>query len=727
MWRILLKAVPKNLRRDFWTYLLMGLLVAAGMYIASAFAGLSYSYIAAGEANDILSNREDGQFQVTAPLSRQEEQAITQRGYTLERAFYFDTEQEDGTILRVMKTRQSVDRIILDDGTLPQSAGEAVAEKCYAYHHELQTSDTVRVAGTDLRISGIGSVTDYDSPSVGMNDFSSNSETFGIVFVTEEDYRQLLAKLGSDTREIYVYAYRLAEEAEDSDLQELIVKDLGLLPRLVTFVPLENNVRMGSARSDNYPYGFVGLVTGIGLLVLISLVFFLRIQYSLDQQSRSIGALLAMGVKKRDIFPMLLLPFALVAFAGGLAGFGLSRVFTLEEMGGATRYYSIPEVPMITHPLIFLYCAVMPPVVCTLVNLMLIRKKIAQPVVSLLTSSGEGKKGGTKGIIAAMAVGSLIAATIFMAGRGVGLYCTTVKERLPEEIRYGYVYELGGEQTECPAGAHGAYRYTFSTEDHGYIRDIQFLGVEDGNPYFGAQVAELDGGVVISSAVATRFGLRPGDTLEVTDPLTMEPHRFDIRGVTDYSLMLTVFMEIGDLRAYLQKDGIAYNTFYSDTPLPFRKDQLFSSATKEELISPLEALEPEVQSSRNLFCLLAVLFYSVMIIYLVQFIVVRSRRDIACLSAFGYRAGEQLRFAADRLIAVACISGAVCLFLGYRISLLAMPYLIAATPIALMIDYHLPEYLVHFAGMLVIILAAVLLGLKRVAGTDSLYYLRSRE
>ena len=727
MWRILLRAVPKNLRRDLGTYLLMGLLVAAGMYIASAFAGLSYSYIAAGEANDILSNREDGQFQVTAPLSLQEEQALTQRGYTLERAFYFDEEQEDGTILRVMKTRQSVDRIILDDGTLPQSAGEAVAEKCYAYHHELQVSDTVRVAGTDLRISGIGSVTDYDTPSVGMNDFSSNSNTFGIVFVTEEDYRQLLAKLGSDTREIYVYAYRLAEGMEDSDLHTLLVKDLGLLPRLVTFVPEANNTRMEAARSDNYPYGFVGLVTGIGLLVLISLVFFLRIQYSLDQQSRSIGALLAMGVKKRDIFPMLLLPFALVAFAGGLAGFALSRVFTLEEMGGCTRYYSIPEVPMITHPLIFLYCAVMPPVVCTLVNLMLIRKKMAQPVVSLLTSSGEGKKGGTKGIIAAMAVGSLIAATIFMAGRGVGLYCTTVKERLPEEIRYGYVYELAGEQAECPAGAHGAYRYTFSTEDHGYIRDIQFLGIEDGNPYFGTQAAGLDGGVVISSAVATRFGLRPGDTLEVTDPLTMEPHRFDIRGVTDYSLMLTVFMEIGDLRAYLQKDGIAYNTFFADTPLPFRKDQLFSSATKEELISPLEALEPEVQSSRNLFCLLAVLFYSVMIIYLVQFIVVRSRRDIACLSAFGYRAGEQLRYAADRLIAVACISGAVCLFLGYRVSLLAMPYLIAATPIALMIDYHLPEYLVHFAGMLVIILAAVLLGLKRVAGTDSLYYLRSRE
>ena len=727
MWRILLKSVPKNLRRDLGTYLLMGLLVAAGMYIAAAFSGLTYSYVTAGEKNDVLSNREDGQFRVTAPLSQQDEQAITQRGFTLERAFYFDTVQEDGTILRVMKTRQSIDRIVLDNGTLPQSPGEAVLEKCYAFHHNLHVSDTVRAAGTDLRISGIGSVSDYDSPNVGMNDFSSNSNTFGIIFATEEDYRELLTKLGHDTREIYVYAYRLAEGTKDSDLRDLLGKDLGLTSRLVTFVPLANNTRMCASRSDNYPYAFVGVMTGIGLLVLISLIFFLRIQHSLDQQSRSIGALLAMGVKKRDIIPMLLLPFALVAFAGGLAGFVLSRIFTLEEMGGATRYYSIPNVPMITHPLIFLYCAVMPPVVCTLVNMMLIRKKMAQPVVSLLTSSGEGKKGGYKGIIAAMAVGSLVAATIFMGGRGVGLYSTSVKDRLPEEIRYGYVYELDREQTELPAGAQGAYRYTFSADDHGYLRDIQFLGIEEGNPYFDVQTAGLDGGVVISSAVATRFGLRPGDTLVVNDPLTMETHRFNIRGTTDYSLMLSVFMEIGELRAYLQKDGIAYNTFYSDTPLPFRKDQLFSSSTKEALISPLDTLEPEVQSTRDLFCLLAVLFYSVMIIYLIQFTVVRSRRDIACLSAFGYRAGEQLRFAAGRLIAFACICGAVSLFLGFRVSYWVMPYLIASTPIALIIDYHLPEYLTHFAGMLAIVLAAVLLGLKRVTGTNSLYYLRSRE
>lgn len=219
------------------TYILMGVLVAVGMYIAAASAGLTYSYYMAYEENNRISNSEDGQFEVMEPLNTQEEQAIRQRGYTLERAFCFDAVLDNDSVLRVTKPRQSIDCIVLDDGTLPQTDTEAVLEKCYAYYHELGVSDSVRVADKSLRISGIGSVSDYDMPSVRMSDFSSDSEAFGLIFVTEDCYQRLLSALGSNTRESYVYAYKLAEGTSDADLRRLLVDDLGLLPRLRTFVP----------------------------------------------------------------------------------------------------------------------------------------------------------------------------------------------------------------------------------------------------------------------------------------------------------------------------------------------------------------------------------------------------------------------------------------------------------------------------------------------------------
>jgi hypothetical protein len=115
MWKILLKTVPVNLRRDMGTYILMGLLVAVGMYIAAASAGLTYSYYMAYEENDRISNSEDGQFEMMEPLNTQQEQAIRQRGYTLERAFSFDVVLDNKSVLRVMKPRQSIDRIMLDN------------------------------------------------------------------------------------------------------------------------------------------------------------------------------------------------------------------------------------------------------------------------------------------------------------------------------------------------------------------------------------------------------------------------------------------------------------------------------------------------------------------------------------------------------------------------------------------------------------------------------------
>ena len=124
----------------------MGFLVAVGMYIATASAGLTYSYCMAYEENGRVSNSEDGQFEMMEPLDAQQEQAIRQRGYTLERAFSFDVVLDNKSVLRVMKPRQSIDRIVLDKGTLPQTDMEAVLEKCYAYYHELDVSDSVRVA-----------------------------------------------------------------------------------------------------------------------------------------------------------------------------------------------------------------------------------------------------------------------------------------------------------------------------------------------------------------------------------------------------------------------------------------------------------------------------------------------------------------------------------------------------------------------------------------------------
>ena len=85
----MLEILRNNIRRDLYrnrvTYLLMGLLIAVGMYIASSLAAITYSYNLVCEQNYIDSNYQDGQFSLKKPLTDSEESSLEKQGYGLER------------------------------------------------------------------------------------------------------------------------------------------------------------------------------------------------------------------------------------------------------------------------------------------------------------------------------------------------------------------------------------------------------------------------------------------------------------------------------------------------------------------------------------------------------------------------------------------------------------------------------------------------------------------
>ncbi len=99
----------------------------------------------------------------------------------------------------------------------------------------------------------------------------------------------------------------------------------------------------------------------------------------------------------------------------------------------------------------------------------------------------------------------------------------------------------------------------------------------------------------------------------------------------------------------------------------------------------------------------------------------------AVLYAFGYSGIELTLEFIGKLIVFSIISAAVCLPAGYYFSKLMMPEFVASTPIGLMIDYHMSEYLINFAIVVIIIGLSAIPGLIRIINTNSLYYLRSRE
>ena len=221
---------------------------------------------------------EDGQFTLFATLSDTEMYRLQDRGITIEAHFYLDFEIEDGSVLRIFADRQSIDRVQADFGRLPRQDGEILLEKRYASEHGISIDDTIQIQGCFFNVCGIGSSPDYEAPYRHVSDSVIDSSRFGTGFVGEPDYQMLKKMNRSIQAEEYTYAYLLGDETAEAQLKEAL-RDSSMpdnfdvnIPKLIQYLPAEDNIRIGSAAADVVINKSAGLLAGVVLIVLFAYV-----------------------------------------------------------------------------------------------------------------------------------------------------------------------------------------------------------------------------------------------------------------------------------------------------------------------------------------------------------------------------------------------------------------------------------------------------------------------
>ena len=217
--KILNKRLLRDLLKNFGRYLAMMLLIMLGIYVVVSIVG-SAEMVIRGTENFRNKNKvEDGQFSVFIPLTDKELEKLTDQGTVIEEIFHFDVRQEGDAELRVFRNRENIDLVMLEEGRLARSEGEVTLEKNYAKVRNLQVGDVIKVADSELLIVGLGSVPDYDAVLKTFSSPAADAKTFGLCFVTKEQYEKLRITTGKT--EEYVYAYRLGRESGD-ELKEKI-------------------------------------------------------------------------------------------------------------------------------------------------------------------------------------------------------------------------------------------------------------------------------------------------------------------------------------------------------------------------------------------------------------------------------------------------------------------------------------------------------------------------
>ena len=221
MKRVLFKRYIRDIRKNFFRYAALFMLIAACMFLVVAIVDSAYSIIEGTKEVQEKMRLEDCQVTLFNAFTDEEIKEIEEKGVIVESHASFDYTLEDDTVLRIFANREKIDLVSLDEGRKAASHGEIVLLNRYAEENNIVIGDKIKFGDEEYSVVGIGSVVDYDAPYRKISDTSIDSSVFGIAFVCKEDYKELKKEKRSGTEDV-TYAFLLNDSMTSDELKQMI-------------------------------------------------------------------------------------------------------------------------------------------------------------------------------------------------------------------------------------------------------------------------------------------------------------------------------------------------------------------------------------------------------------------------------------------------------------------------------------------------------------------------
>ena len=755
MQKVLRKRVLRDLKENLFRYIALAFLIIIGMYVIVSLIGAGATIIDNGEAHDKTNKIEDGQFSVFVPLSDDEISQLEDAGAEVEKMFYEDYDVMDGKTLRVFANRKNIDLVECDEGRLAENDDEIVVEKKFSQVNEVSVGDTIQIAGNDFKVTGIGTSPDYNALFKEMSDTVVDSKVFGTVFVTENAYEKLHSTGESVKTETYLYAFRLKGKTTCDDVKDALgdikVDTDGMaelkketdsflknydtdLANITSFVTDDDNPRIGGAADDQQINVQAGYFFGVLLMLLFTYVISVFVVHGIEKESSVIGALYALGVKRRDLMMHYLTLPVIVTTVAGIIGFliGISNVGIPVQMADAYAYYSIPAMDVKIPPILVVYGIVMPPLAAIVVNYFVIRKKLSQTALSLIKNEVKQPKGsnvdlGDMGFVGrfrvrqmlremrtglTVVIGMFIALICLMLSLNTATFCSKVKKQNVEDTHYEYMYTYKYPTENPPEGGEAAYAKTLKKEIYGYNWDVTVLGLSKNTKYFDVDLKDGKNRVAISSSFAEKYGYGVGDEIVLHDEENDIDYGFTVDSVTQYTPAFYVFMTIDDARELFGAGSNEYNVVFADKDLGVDPARLYATTTKADIESAAGIFADQMRSMVVMIVIISTLIFVVVMYLMMKVMIDRSAFSISLIKVFGFRTKEIRKLYLDGNFFIIAIGAAICLPLAKLIMSAVYPSLVSNVNCGVKLTFAPWLWAVLYGGILVLyfIINRVLVG-----------------
>lgn len=532
---------------------------------------------------------------------------------------------------------------------------------------------------------------------------------------------------GFSQGELYSGAVKLADGMAElqSETDELFDDLFKIdIDNLTSFTEAGDNPRIHAAAGDMQMNKSIGLIAGVIVMILFTYVISVFVIHQIQRESSVIGALYALGAKKENLISHYICLPTVITFFGGIIGsaLGFSGFGIPNQMADTYNYFSVPELEVIYPIYLIIYAVVMPPVISVIVNSIVINKRLSQTALSLIKNEQKissrsridlGKmkfirrfqvrqmlREARTGIT--VIFGMVISLLIFMMGLDCFVLCENIRKDYSEDTKFEYMYTLKYPEKTVPENAEACYTEALSKTEMGYTIDISIIGIDEDNKYYGVTPVKGKSSIIIGSSVAQKYGLKTGDKLILTDSANDMDYAFTINGIADYSVGLSVFMDIDSMRELFGQEDDYYNMLLSDKALDIDEGRLYAVTTRSDIERSSSVFTELMKPMVTMMISVSIIIFCVVMYLMMNVMIERASFGISLIKIFGFRTGEVKKLYLNGNTLTVALGAAVGIPVAKLLIDKMYPSFIANTSCGMNLTFPWYYYALIFAGIMAV-------------------------
>ena len=681
------KRVFRELRGEFGKYLVIFLLLTFTIAFVSGFLVADGSMIKAYNESFQKYNVEYGNFRVKDKLNPSQIQYISRSGITLYENFYIEEPMDNDSVLRMFRIREEVNRPCLMQGAMPEGDTEIAIDRMYADNNGLAVGDRMTSGNCSWTITGLIALPDYSCLFEDNSDAMFDSIRFGVAVLSDSGFAALGPK---NMRYSYSWLYDTPpeDELQEKDAAEGVMDVINQEAALETFVPRYQNQAINFTGDDMGGDRAMMLMLLYIVIAIMAFVFTVTIGNTITKEANVIGTLLASGYTKNELVVHYMACPVLVCLISALVG-NILGYTVFEDVCAGMYYgsYSLTTYETRWNAEAFLLTTVVPVLMMTAITWLSLRKKLSLPPLQFLRRDLRKKqkthvfplpKGlpflmrfrlrvifQNLGSYLILFVGILFANLLLMFGllfpSALQHYQDTMPQNMlsqnttmlsvPADVSNDKrklqslfkMMEFMEEVETENADAEKFSAYSLMTLPGKYNTEaINLYGVEPGSKYISGDFGEDT--VLISSAYADKYGIVPGDTVELKEEYEDKTYRFTITGEYDYMGALALFLPRKTLNKTFDLGKSYFCGYFSDSPITDIDDKYIGSVLDLTAMTKISRqLTRSMGGMMGLVNLFSVGLFMVLVYLLSKMIIEKNAQSISMAKVLGYNRWEIFR------------------------------------------------------------------------------------